>query len=107
MNRRGFLAGMLAACAAPAVVKAGILMPSRGIIVPQLIPQVILWHKDALTLANSWPMNAIAKEAMRILETTLVLGHSTMEVISVKDTVRIRRPNPFVFQYGKQWEAHA
>lgn len=34
MNRRGFIAGMLAACAAPAVVKAASLMPVRAIIVP-------------------------------------------------------------------------
>lgn len=34
MNRRGFLGAMLAACAAPAIVKAEILMPVRQIIVP-------------------------------------------------------------------------
>lgn len=34
MNRRGFLAAMLAAAAAPAIVRAASLMPGRGIIVP-------------------------------------------------------------------------
>lgn len=34
MNRRGFLGGILAACAAPAIVKAELLMPVRKIIVP-------------------------------------------------------------------------
>lgn len=34
MNRRGFLGGMLAACAAPAIVRAGSLMAGRGLIVP-------------------------------------------------------------------------
>lgn len=35
MNRRGFLGGSLAACAAPAIVKAELLMPVRKIIVPE------------------------------------------------------------------------
>lgn len=34
MNRRGFLGGILAACAAPAIVKAELLMPVRKIVVP-------------------------------------------------------------------------
>jgi hypothetical protein len=34
MNRRGFLAGILAACAAPAIAKAGVLMPVRKIWTP-------------------------------------------------------------------------
>ncbi len=34
MNRRSLLGAMLAACAAPAYVKAGILMPVRQIITP-------------------------------------------------------------------------
>jgi hypothetical protein len=34
MNRRGFLMGMLAAGAAPAIVKASSLMPVRKIITP-------------------------------------------------------------------------
>ncbi len=40
MNRRGFLNGVLAACAAPAVVRAGSLMkivvPSTDLVVPSL-----------------------------------------------------------------------
>lgn len=34
MNRRGFLTGMAAAIAAPAVVRSGVLMPLRGIVMP-------------------------------------------------------------------------
>lgn len=30
MNRRGFLGAMLAACAAPAVIRSGVLMPIRA-----------------------------------------------------------------------------
>jgi hypothetical protein len=33
MNRRGFLGAMLAACAAPAIVRAGVLMPVKQAIV--------------------------------------------------------------------------
>lgn len=33
MNRRGFLAGILAAGAAPAIVRAGVLMPMRSTII--------------------------------------------------------------------------
>lgn len=36
MNRRSFLRGILAAGAAPAIVKASALMPARGIILPTL-----------------------------------------------------------------------
>lgn len=41
MKRRSFLAAMLAACAAPAYVKAGVLMPVRKIIVPRVFPMEI------------------------------------------------------------------
>lgn len=34
MNRRGFLSGILAACAAPAIVKAELIMPVRTIVTP-------------------------------------------------------------------------
>jgi hypothetical protein len=33
MNRRGFLTGIIAACAAPAIVKAGIIMPIKPALV--------------------------------------------------------------------------
>ena len=39
MKRRSLLAAMLGACAAPAYVKAGILMPVRKIVVPDSFGQ--------------------------------------------------------------------
>ncbi len=36
MNRRGFLAGILATGVAPAVVGSGILMPVRRVVTPEL-----------------------------------------------------------------------
>lgn len=44
MNRRGFLTGLVSALAAPAVVRSGILMPLRGIVVPAL-PNIV-WSAD-------------------------------------------------------------
>lgn len=43
MQRRSFLAGILGACAAPAYVKAGVLMPVRSIIVPD--QRIIRWSR--------------------------------------------------------------
>lgn len=40
--RRGFLAGMLAAAAAPAFVRSGVLMPSRALILPATLSEVEL-----------------------------------------------------------------
>lgn len=34
LTRRSFMGAILAGCAAPAIVRAGILMPCRGIIIP-------------------------------------------------------------------------
>jgi hypothetical protein len=34
LNRRGFLTGLASALAAPAVVRSGILMPLRGVVMP-------------------------------------------------------------------------
>ncbi len=46
ITRRGFLGGILAAAAAPAIVKAGVLMPVRSIIVPRFIYMGIDWASE-------------------------------------------------------------
>lgn len=55
--RRGFLGAMLAACAAPAIVRSstlmrclpsGILVPSQEIIVPPVLPYVPGWNYEVL-----------------------------------------------------------
>lgn len=46
IKRRSFLAGMLAAAAAPAFIKAGVLMPSKAIVAPPVEPVMVyqgLW----------------------------------------------------------------
>lgn len=35
VNRRGFLTGLVSALAAPAIVRSGILMPLRGVMLPE------------------------------------------------------------------------
>jgi hypothetical protein len=63
MNRRSFIGAMLAAAAAPAYVKAGILMPVKKIIVPGpiLVPMLMnggmLWQDMARTI----PVTAIGQ----------------------------------------------
>lgn len=47
MNRRGFIGGLISAVAAPLVVRSGVLMPLRGLVMPGFVlPDV----KDYLTL---------------------------------------------------------
>ena len=44
MNRRGFLSACLAACAAPAIVRANVLMPVRTL---HTRPMRAIWHGGA------------------------------------------------------------
>lgn len=55
MNRRGFLAGILAAGVAPAVVGSGILMPTRKLVTPDLVitPLATDFHPNAIQLTTS------------------------------------------------------
>lgn len=49
MNRRGFLAGLATALAAPAVVvRSGLVMPLRGIVMPIAPPPRMLWIEPAV-----------------------------------------------------------
>lgn len=38
MNRRGFIGGLISAVAAPLVVRSGVLMPLRGLVMPVTLP---------------------------------------------------------------------
>ncbi len=46
MNRRGFLAGMLAACAAPAIVQAANIMRVAPVVAPVVVPRQSLWKGE-------------------------------------------------------------
>jgi hypothetical protein len=54
-TRRSFIAGILGACAAPAIVKAGILMPVRKIVVPAFIGRDAQGNYHAVVHPN-WPI---------------------------------------------------
>lgn len=82
MNRRSFLASILAAGVAPAVVGSGILMPVRQILLPiyeevplvQTIEDFVVGKRGGCTLLTP---TIITREALIILEENLrsvVLG---------------------------------
>jgi len=50
MNRRGFLTGLVAAVAAPAIVRPGLIMPIK----PRLVP--ITWRQEYV-----WPESAMSE----------------------------------------------
>ena len=58
MNRRGFLAGILAAASAPAIVRIGSLMPVRSIVIPTTAEVVAV--NSLLTI------DMITREALRL-----------------------------------------
>lgn len=78
MNRRGFLVGMLAACAAPAVVKAASLMPVRSrIILPRIERVDVLYGWSATesgiairTMNQYVRIEEITREALAVLSNT-------------------------------------
>lgn len=74
MNRRGFLGSILAACAAPAIVRADSLMrivPLDTVILPAFHPDAILMEADAIDgglvaldrMLREWSQYDLAREA--------------------------------------------
>ena len=99
MNRRGFLTAMLAAGAAPAIVKAANIMPiftrrdDLGLLVPQLGPYdvaVPVYGNRLLTIEE------ITREALRVIHQNMTFISSTNRIydkqFSIGDTIKIRRP---------------
>lgn len=52
LSRRGFLSGIIAACAAPAIVRAGIVMPIKPALVTN--PREVTVGYDAATMAGDF-----------------------------------------------------
>lgn len=72
MNRRGFLGAMLAACAAPAFVKAEILMPVRKIIVPE----ALFWLRGDGITDDSAALHAMIRgESVILPDGSIHRGH--------------------------------
>lgn len=94
MDRRGFLGSMLAACAAPAIVRASSLMKCSGIIVPSqdlLLPATSMGGNSLLTI------EMITAEMLAVLEKNLRFADSLNdhwgdEFKSIGRTLSIRRP---------------
>jgi hypothetical protein len=56
MNRRGFLAGILASGFAPAAIGSGVLMPVKGIlVVPKRWEFVLPWSFEGVTVTAQTP----------------------------------------------------
>lgn len=53
MNRRSFISSLLAACAAPAIVRAESLMPCRGVLVPGYGARSVVWVDSAGLMPGS------------------------------------------------------
>lgn len=91
MNRRGFLQLMLAAGAAPAIVKASSLMPVRSIVLPtdeEIFRVVAVHNGDTLLTATQ-----ITREALRIMHKNMnfVGGvKSAFEHLKPGDLITIR-----------------
>lgn len=87
MERRSFLAGILASCAAPAFVRSGVLMPVKSLILP--------------SAAIITPRNFTA-EWSAILEANLRLSSPFSRIYAEANQARIaiRRPDLFVIDKG-------
>ena len=66
MNRRSFISSILACAVAPAIVKAEILMPARGIVVPMGLTGWAEWN--AQFMSDGWVTIPSVKQAMDFIE---------------------------------------
>lgn len=71
--RRSFLAGMLSACAAPAIVRGGILMPVKTIQAPRIVVHS-MWLEYA---GKIYPLNPTEDQLFQI--------GNTGEIIFIRD----------------------
>lgn len=94
MNRRGFLGAILAAGAAPAIIRAESLMRVTGIIVPTTA-EVVTYGNSLLSI------EMITAEALRVLEKNLKFAHAvnrsyndqfTRAAAEIGDRIKVRTP---------------
>lgn len=94
MKRRGFLGGILAACAAPAVItRAGVLMPVRNMLLPP--QEVIMLTSRGNSLITP---EMIARESLKILseQLTFTAAINAEWEQNASGRVFIRKPSRFV-----------
>jgi P22 coat protein - gene protein 5 len=102
LTRRGFLGAMLAACAAPAIVRAGSLMKVSGIIIPAQDIITLTEAQATFVTGNSLlSIQMITKETLEFLENQLqfadeVNRHYDSQFAKIGDSLIVRRPARFV-----------
>ena len=87
LARRGFLAGLIATLAAPAIIRPGLLMPVRRILIP------VDYDFKAF-------VGLITNETLRILEQNLIVADRLNPAFArqfrgIGSPLRIRVPNRF------------
>jgi len=88
MNRRGFLSGIIALGAAPAIVRADSLM--------RVVPRSLEIHALPVWKSNSYvKMNLITQEALKILEQNLIINSQLLRGCDESGVIHIRRPPRF------------
>lgn len=89
MNRRGFLGAILAAAAAPAFIRSGILMPVRAVSIPTAEEVIsVVAGNQLLTI------EMITREALRVLHKNMAFVASTNRAFdhAFGDKITIRVP---------------
>ena len=87
MNRRDFLSAMLAACAAPAIVRADSLM--------RIVPRetTVVTPFEAVAVARYMTMDEIVREALREAHKSVKLVNSNSLVWKKLDLATLGLPN--------------
>lgn len=87
---------MLATATAPAIIRSGILMPIRNVVMPTVEEEIAVLGGGNTLLT----IEMITREALRILNKQMVFAASTNRAFDVAfgDTIRIRAP----MAYGRR-----
>ena len=103
MNRRGFLAGILAAGAAPAFVGSSVLMPVRKIILPESGPRGWILHEtQSVVIANP---RSLQKAGITVREVDLsgvIRPQETAQSIVVSSKERGRVPADMIYTHSNR-----
>jgi hypothetical protein len=111
-TRRGFLGAMLAAAAAPAFVKAGVLMPVRKIIVPPTLTAapLVLWG-DGVTDDTAAMQAAIRGEPVINRNGSKVNQAGTIFLAGgtyrISQTIHLEKGRPPVQVVGGRLDGHS
>jgi hypothetical protein len=88
MNRRGFLAGIGAALAAPAIVKAGVLMPVKPTLIMPMTAAEILALREAMLDRIINPPIFVSQMMAQAMEQMVLSGNLVMSFEVIDQPVR-------------------